>query len=84
MPTNYVDSLLPDSEAKIEGKILFDPSCLPRLVDEGAVLVDEGDVVARDMGGCEEDLDFLEGGGMDSAGESWRPYLLCNMDSAAA
>ena len=49
MLTNYVDSLLPDSEAKREGKILFDLSCLPRLVDEGALLVDENDVVARDV-----------------------------------
>ena len=49
MLTNYVDSLLPDSEAKKEGKILFDLSCLPRLVDEGALLVDESDVVARDV-----------------------------------
>lgn len=75
-----------------EDWFLFDPSSLPSgcLIDEGAVVVDEGDVVARDMAGSEEDLEvggfFLEGGGtgVDSADESWRPYWPCNIDSAAA
>jgi len=75
-----------------EDWFLFDPSSLRRLVDEGAVVVDEGGVVARHMAGSGEDFGvgvgdfFLEGGGMgvESADESWRPYVLCNMDSAAA
>jgi len=78
------------SKERGEGRFLFDPSSLPRLVGEGTVVVDEGGVVARDMVGSEEDLEvgdfLLDGGGIGvgSADESWMPYLLCNMDSAAA
>jgi hypothetical protein len=55
-------------------------------------VTDEDDVVARHIVGSGKYLGvgvgdfFLEGGGMakESADESWKPYWLCNMDSAAA
>lgn len=78
------------SKERGEAWLRFDPSSLPRPVGEGAVVMDEGGVVARDMVGSEEDLEvddfFLDRGGIGvgNANESWRPYLLCNMDSPAA
>jgi len=87
--TNYVGDIWP--EAKREGKAgssLTPPPCPDSLV-RGLWWWMSG-VVTREMVGSEEDLevgDFLldRGGiGVGSADESWMPYLLCNMDSAAA
>jgi len=78
------------SKERWEEYFFFALSALPRSRGRGkeAALADEDSVIARGLAGAGGSLevgDFLEGGrmGMDSADASWRPYLLCSMDSAA-